>query len=85
MCFNVLIGNRDDHARNFAFIYYNGWHFAPAYDILPCGIEGDYHTTSVHDNPLPTRADVLALAAEVGIPAKDAADIFEAMKTIIDH
>lgn len=79
LCFNVLIGNRDDHARNFAFIYDKGWHFAPAYDILPCGVEGDYHTTSVNDNPLPTRLDVIALAAAVGLPEKEAVSIFESI------
>lgn len=83
MCFNVLIGNRDDHARNFAFIYDKGWHFAPAYDVLPCGIEGDFHTTSVNDNPRPTRADVLALAANVGLPTKEATTIFESIESQI--
>ena len=77
MCFNVLIGNRDDHARNFAFLYDKGWHFAPAYDILPCGIEGDYHTTSVNDNPLPTRDDVIALAVAVGLPEKEAVAVYD--------
>ena len=77
MCFNVIIGNRDDHAKNFSFIYDNGWRFAPAYDLLPCGAVGDYHTTSVNDNPLPERADVLRLAARVGLDGKLAAKIFD--------
>lgn len=35
MVFNYLIGNKDDHAKNFAFIHRDGdWHFAPAYDLL---------------------------------------------------
>ena len=77
MCFNVLIGNRDEHAKNFAFIYDKGWRFAPAYDLLPCGAAGDYHTTSVNDNPLPERADVLRLAERVGLDSKQAAAIFD--------
>ena len=77
MCFNVIIGNRDDHAKNFAFIYDKGWQFAPAYDLLPSGTPGDYHTTSVNDNPLPERADVLRLAERVGLDVKQAADIYD--------
>jgi serine/threonine-protein kinase HipA len=83
MCFNVLIGNRDDHAKNFSFIYDNGWRFAPAYDLLPCGSTGDYHTTSVNDNPLPERADVLRLAERVGLDSKQAADIYEQIFRVI--
>ncbi len=80
MCFNVLIGNRDDHAKNFAFIYDKGWRFAPAYDLLPCGTAGDYHTTSVDDNPLPERADILRLAKKVGLDSKHANAIFDEIK-----
>jgi serine/threonine-protein kinase HipA len=34
-CFNVLAHNRDDHAKNFAFLLTdeNQWRFAPAYDL----------------------------------------------------
>ncbi len=36
VAFNVLIGNRDDHLRNHAFIREkNGWQLAPAYDVNP--------------------------------------------------
>ena len=77
MCFNVIIGNRDDHARNFAFIYDNGWRFSPAYDLLPCGAEGDYHTTSVNDNPLPQREDCLKLADKVGLDTKQAVLVYD--------
>lgn len=83
MCFNVLIGNRDDHAKNFSFLYDNGWRFAPAYDILPCGIEGDYHTTSVNDNPLPQKADIISLAEKVGLNLKQATDIFDTIQSKI--
>lgn len=83
MCFNVIIGNRDDHAKNFAFIYDDAWRFAPAYDLLPCGAGGDYHTTSVNDNPLPCRADILALAERVGLDGKQASSIFDELKATL--
>ncbi|MBQ7530672.1 MAG: type II toxin-antitoxin system HipA family toxin [Paludibacteraceae bacterium] len=82
MCFNVIIGNRDDHARNFSFVYDNGWSFSPAYDLLPCGSSGDYHTSSVNDNPLPGREDVLRLAERVGLDAKQAVLIYDEILSI---
>jgi HipA-like C-terminal domain./HipA-like N-terminal domain. len=82
MCFNVLIGNRDDHAKNFSFIYDKGWRFAPAYDLLPCGTAGDYHTTSVNDNPLPERADVIHLAERVGLDIKQATYTYDHMQSV---
>ncbi|MBR1828878.1 MAG: type II toxin-antitoxin system HipA family toxin [Atopobiaceae bacterium] len=34
MCFNVAVGNCDDHARNFTYLYENGaWRLSPAYDL----------------------------------------------------
>jgi len=82
MCFNVIIGNRDDHARNFAFIYDKGWRFSPAYDLLPCGTTGDYHTTSVNDNPLPQQKDCILLAEKVGIDSKQAVQIYSEIDSI---
>ena len=76
MCFNVIIGNRDDHAKNFSFIYDGEWRFSPAYDLLPCGSIGDYHTTSVNENPLPKREDCIRLAEKVGLDAKQATLIY---------
>lgn len=35
-CLNFLLGNRDDHLKNFTFMHgKNGWDLSPAYDILP--------------------------------------------------
>ncbi len=36
MVFNVFIGNRDDHEKNFSMLHGdNGWQLTPAYDLLP--------------------------------------------------
>jgi serine/threonine-protein kinase HipA len=35
MVFNALITNTDDHPRNHAFIAYDSWTLAPAYDLTP--------------------------------------------------
>lgn len=83
MCFNVLIGNKDDHAKNFAFIYENGWRFAPAFDLLPSdGING-YHTTSVNDSITPQKSDLLTLAQVFNLDKKKSNDIFDEMEDLI--
>jgi serine/threonine-protein kinase HipA len=32
--FNFLIGNQDAHAKNYSFLYRDGWQTAPLYDVL---------------------------------------------------
>ena len=49
MCFNILTHNRDDHTKNFSFLYTNekGWRLAPAYDLTYSDTYWGEHTTSV--------------------------------------
>ncbi len=85
MVFNYLIDNKDDHAKNFAFIRRNDdWHFAPAYDLLPSdGING-YRTTSINDSIEPVAADLLAVAETAGLNRRTAEKIFTEMKDIVN-
>lgn len=86
MVFNYLIENKDDHAKNFAFIYRNDeWHFAPAYDLLPSDGMNGFHTTSINDSIEPTRKDVIAVAVKAGLNQKEAEDIFERINTNISN
>ena len=50
MCFNVLSHNRDDHTKNFSFIYTDqyGWRLSPAYDITFSTTYFGEQTTSVN-------------------------------------
>lgn len=50
MCFNVLTHNRDDHTKNFSFLYTNnlGWRLAPAYDLTYSDTYWGEQTTSVN-------------------------------------
>ncbi len=84
MIFNYLIGNKDDHAKNFAFIYRDGdWHFAPAYDLLPSdGING-FRTTSINDKIEPTKNDLFAVAVKAGLNEKDIVSDFENIRNFI--
>ena len=69
MVFNVAIGNMDDHAKNFSFIYKNNnWQLSPAYDILKSAGFGGEHATSVAGSGKPKRKDILKLANEINYP-----------------
>ena len=84
MVFNYLIENKDDHAKNFAFIYRNNeWRFSPAYDLLPSDGMNGYHTTSINDSIEPTKEDLFAVAVKAGLNKKEAEEIFASMRSII--
>jgi serine/threonine-protein kinase HipA len=78
MAFNVIIQNRDDHAKNFAFLLSGSrWRLAPAYDLLPSRGFGGYHTTTVNGKGDPNAADVIAVAGAAGLNREIAASIYE--------
>ena len=84
MCFNYLIGNKDDHAKNLSFIYDDGmWHLSSAYDLLPSDGFGGYHTTSINDSIAPKDSDLLVLAGKAGLEVKTAERIIEEMRSVI--
>lgn len=85
MVFNYLIGNKDDHAKNFAFIYRDGeWHFSPAFDLLSSdGING-FRTTSINDSIEPTVEDIFVVAENVGLNKREVIDVYDKMKMILD-
>lgn len=86
MVFNFLIGNKDDHAKNFAFIYKDGkWQFAPAFDLLPSGGMNGYHTTSINDKIDPGEGDLLEVARKMSLDEKKAGKILEEQKEIISR
>ena len=67
MIFNILISNRDDHAKNFSFQWINGtWKLSPAYDLLPSSGFNGYHTTTINGKGEPELSDIITVASEVG-------------------
>ena len=85
MVFNFLIENKDDHAKNFSFIYRNdNWHLSPAYDLLPSSGMNGFHTTTINDSIIPTSDDLIAVAVKAGLNRKEALQIFEEMKDKVD-
>lgn len=77
MVFNVLAGNRDDHAKNHAFLMNkNGqWQLSPAYDITPSrGPGGEHNMTVAGEGRTPSLRHFVAIAEKAEIP-KDKANI----------
>lgn len=84
MVFNYLIGNKDDHAKNFAFIYdEDQWKFAPAFDLLPSSGFNGFHTTTINDNVAPTEQDLIDVAVNSGLDKKEAMAIYKSIEEII--
>ncbi|MDA3818341.1 MAG: type II toxin-antitoxin system HipA family toxin [Prolixibacteraceae bacterium] len=81
MVFNVLIGNKDDHAKNFSFVYdKKQWKLSPAYDLLPSGGFNNQHTTTVNGNGNPDINDCLEVARVCSFPVKRAREVVEEIK-----
>ncbi len=79
MVFNILTGNKDDHAKNFSFICRNGkWELAPAYDLTRCtsGYHGE-HATSVNGSGNPSRDDLLQVGCSIHITQKRCNELIE--------
>lgn len=79
MCFNVFAHNRDDHSKNFSFLYDESkkeWHLSPAYDLTySSSFNGEHATTINGEGKNPTLEDILAVAKNIGIKEKQARDI----------
>lgn len=55
MCFNVFAHNRDDHSKNFTYLYHENagtWRLSPAYDLTYSNTYYGEHTTTVDENGL---------------------------------
>lgn len=86
MVFNVAIGNRDDHAKNFSYLYEDGrWKLAPGYDLTRnAGMNGE-HATTVNGKGLGiTVEDMLDVAKRAGIPLRKAKEIIALVFEITD-
>ncbi|MCR5260753.1 MAG: type II toxin-antitoxin system HipA family toxin [Candidatus Gastranaerophilales bacterium] len=84
MCFNVFARNRDDHSKNFSFLYVENkkeWHLSPAYDLTySSSFNGEHATTINGEGKNPTTEHILAVAKNIGIKEKQAKDIASDIK-----
>ena len=86
MCFNVFFGNKDDHGKNFAFLYdelSRGYQLSPAYDITktPDKVE---HEMSVNGKGNPTIKDMLDVATNCNMNKERCKSILEEVQKTVN-
>lgn len=88
MCFNVFIGNRDDHAKNFSFLYdevAGKWSLSPAYDLTQNpGTYGERATTVNGKGKDIALADLLAVGTKAGLKQSWAREIAEDVRSKVE-
>ncbi len=71
MCFNVFAHNRDDHSKNFSFLYdeeKDCWRLSPAYDLTYSTTYYGEHTTTVDgEGASPGIREILAVGTAAGL------------------
>ena len=71
MCFNIFSHNRDDHSKNFSFIYNleaKSWKLSPAYDLTYSHSIGGEHATTVNGNGRdPGLKEILEVAKKIDL------------------
>jgi serine/threonine-protein kinase HipA len=84
MVFNVLSHNRDDHAKNFAFLFQPGtgwrvspgWRLSPGFDLTFSQGPGGEHTTAVcGEGRSPGAEQFSRVALSAGLGEKEAKQI----------
>lgn len=87
MCFNIFAHNRDDHSKNFSFIYEAGaWKLSPAYDLTYSNSIGGEHATTIDGNGVnPSIEDILAVARKANLDVKKAEQIALHIQETVSH
>ena len=78
----MFYGNRDDHGKNFAFLYNEekgGYELSPAYDITLTPNKPE-HEMTVFGNGRPAEIDLLKIAKEIKLSIKECKEILEIVK-----
>ena len=87
MCFNVFAHNRDDHAKNFTFLYNESedrWHLSPAYDLTYSNTYFGEHTTSVDGNGKnPGEKEIVNVGMQAGMKKQSCMELMEQVKSIV--
>ncbi len=91
MCFNVYAHNRDDHSKNFSFLYDEEemrWIVSPAYDLTYSSSQGGEHATTISgEGKKPGTEHILQVAKIAGIDASyakaRAREIEESVKVML--
>ncbi|MDD4251408.1 MAG: type II toxin-antitoxin system HipA family toxin [Candidatus ainarchaeum sp.] len=85
MCFNVLYGNKDDHGKNFAFLYdenLRGYKLSPAYDITKTPNKTE-HEMTVNGAGIPKENDLLEVAKIMKLSLEKCKTIIAKIKKVL--
>lgn len=88
MVFNVVAHNRDDHARNFAFLMDpdGTWRPSPAYDLtFSPGPGGEHWMTVAGEGGQPTRTHLIEVARRADVPAPTAAQVIDEVREAVSR
>ena len=89
MCFNIFAHNRDDHSKNFSFLYNEikrKWELSPAYDLTYSNSIGGEHATTVAGNGKnPTIKEILKVAENIGLKKDESEKIALEIKKIVEN
>ncbi len=87
MCFNVFYNNKDDHGKNFAFIYDDKnktYRLSPAYDLTATPNKFEHEMTA-NGNGNPTEKALLDVAKIIGLNINKCKIILEHVKKTISE
>ena len=86
-CFNVFAHNRDDHAKNFSFLYddsSDSWKLSPAYDLTYSTTYYGEHTTSADGNGKdPGASELLNVGTAAGLSHAKCRKVIEEIEEIV--
>ncbi|MCF7827034.1 MAG: type II toxin-antitoxin system HipA family toxin [Candidatus Marinimicrobia bacterium] len=78
MVFNVLTGNKDDHSKNFSFLFSEKeWSLAPAYDLAPSGGFNGNHSTTIAGQGQPSRSNIFDVGTQIGLKQNRLLQLFD--------
>ena len=89
MCFNVFAHNRDDHSKNFTYLYdeiNDQWRLSPAYDLTYSNTYYGEHTTTIDGNGRnPGRKELLAVGSAAGMRKNNCERIIDTIQACVSQ
>ena len=89
MCFNVFAHNRDDHSKNFTYLYdeiNDQWRLSPAYDLTYSNTYYGEHTTTIDGNGRnPGRKELLAVGIAAGMRKSNCERIIDTIQACVSQ
>ncbi len=86
MCFNVFYGNKDDHGKNFAFLFdekLDSYKLSPFYDITRTSDKAEHEMTAAGSGN-PTEKDLLEVARQTALDIEKCRKIIANIKTTLN-